>query len=86
MVDLRKRLAAERNAVAAQVALAWLLARMPQIAPIPGTTKLHRLQENLGAAAIAMIPDEFAAIEAAKSPIPVLCVPLPKPVLGMTGL
>ena len=65
MVDLRKRLAAERNAVAAQVALAWLLARMPQIAPIPGTTKLHRLQENLGAAAIAMIPDEFAAIEVA---------------------
>ena len=49
-MDLVTRIAAEKQATPAQVALAWLLAQQPWIVPIPGTTKLHRLEENLGAA------------------------------------
>lgn len=64
-VDLLKRVGAQRNATSAQVALAWLLTRRPYIVPIPGTTKLHRLEENLGAAEVVLTPAELAEIETA---------------------
>jgi aryl-alcohol dehydrogenase-like predicted oxidoreductase len=71
MVDLVSRIAAEKRATPAQVALAWLLARKPWIVPIPGTTKLHRLEENLGAVAIRLTPDDLREIEEAASHIAV---------------
>jgi aryl-alcohol dehydrogenase-like predicted oxidoreductase len=71
LVDLLGRIAAERRATPAQIALAWLLARKPWIVPIPGTTKLHRLEENLGAASIELAPADLRDIEAAVSEIAV---------------
>ena len=65
LVELLKSIAARHNATPAQVALAWLLAQKPWIAPIPGTTKLHRLEENLGAANLRLTPADEAEIEAA---------------------
>ena len=62
LVDLLKRIAGEKNATPAQIALAWLLAQKPWIVPIPGTTKLHRLEENLGAANIELTADDLAEI------------------------
>src|SRR5580692_10856533 len=62
MVDLLKNIAIEREATPAQIALAWLLAQKPWIAPIPGTTKVHRLEENLGAAELNLSAGEIAAI------------------------
>ena len=53
-VDLLKRVAGEKGATPAQVALAWLLAQRPYVVPIPGTTKLHRLEENIGAADVEL--------------------------------
>jgi aryl-alcohol dehydrogenase-like predicted oxidoreductase len=61
-VDLLTRVAAERKATPAQVALAWLLAQKPWIVPIPGTTKLHRLEENLGGATLTLAPAELQQI------------------------
>ncbi|GAB2535122.1 aldo/keto reductase [Rhodanobacter koreensis] len=71
LVDLLGRIAAGRQATPAQVALAWLLAQKPWIVPIPGTTKLHRLQENIGAAAIDLGKVELRQIEDAVSQIQV---------------
>lgn len=71
VVDLLKAIAAGKNATPAQIALAWLLAQQPWIVPIPGTTKLHRLQENLGAVSIDLSADELAQIEAAAAKIAV---------------
>ena len=71
VVELVGRLAAEKRATPAQVALAWLLARRPWIVPIPGTTKRHRLEENLGAAAVALTPDDLRAVDAASARITV---------------
>ncbi|WP_432241513.1 aldo/keto reductase [Herbaspirillum robiniae] len=65
LIDVLGRIAAPRGLTRAQIALAWLLAREPWIAPIPGTTKLHRLQENLGAADVVLSPQDLADIEAA---------------------
>ncbi|MGZ2749175.1 aldo/keto reductase [Burkholderia stagnalis] len=65
LVELLGRIADGKGATRAQVALAWLLARKPWIVPIPGTTKLHRLEENVGAAAVTLTADDLAAIEAA---------------------
>ncbi|NTY34946.1 aldo/keto reductase [Burkholderia diffusa] len=65
LVDLLGRIAADKGATRAQIALAWLLARKPWIVPIPGTTKLHRLDENVGAAAVVLTADDLAAIETA---------------------
>ena len=62
-VDLIKQMAAKKNATPAQIALAWLLAQKPWIVPIPGTTKLHRLEENLGAAEIKLTAQDLAEIE-----------------------
>ncbi|HIH2750102.1 aldo/keto reductase [Burkholderia aenigmatica] len=65
LVDLLGRIATDKGATRAQIALAWLLARQPWIVPIPGTTKLHRLDENVGAAAVVLTADDLAAIETA---------------------
>ncbi|MBZ5789547.1 aldo/keto reductase [Burkholderia contaminans] len=65
LVDLLGRIATDKGATRAQIALAWLLARKPWIVPIPGTTKLHRLDENVGAAAVVLTADDLAAIETA---------------------
>src|SRR5579871_1755891 len=72
LVVLLGEIGARKKATTAQIALAWLLARKPWIVPIPGTTKLPRVDENIGAAAVALTPDDLAAIEAALAPIKVL--------------
>lgn len=69
LVDLLASFAAERNATSAQIALAWLLAKKPWIVPIPGTTRLDRLDENLGALNVALSPADLIAIESASSRI-----------------
>jgi aryl-alcohol dehydrogenase-like predicted oxidoreductase len=71
LVDLLGQVAQQKGATPAQVALAWLLAQQPWIAPIPGTTKLHRLDENLGAAALVLTPEDLAGIDEAASKITV---------------
>ncbi len=71
LVDLLGQIAATRQATLAQIALAWLLAQKPWIVPIPGTTKLHRLKENIGAAAIELTADDLRQIEAALAHIQV---------------
>ncbi|HEY3586819.1 MAG TPA: aldo/keto reductase [Myxococcaceae bacterium] len=68
-VELLGRIAGRKDATPAQVALAWLLAQKPWIVPIPGTTKLHRLEENLGSAAVELTADDLREIEAAASQI-----------------
>jgi aryl-alcohol dehydrogenase-like predicted oxidoreductase len=69
LVDLIELIAAKKNATPAQIALAWLLARKPWIVPIPGTTKLHRLTENIGATKIELTQEDLAEIEAIVSKI-----------------
>ncbi|MCU1348334.1 MAG: aldehyde oxidase [Acidobacteria bacterium] len=71
LVDLLGRIAAKKQATPAQIALAWLLARKPWIVPIPGTTKLHRLEENLGAVDVELTPDDLREIENAAARITV---------------
>jgi aryl-alcohol dehydrogenase-like predicted oxidoreductase len=71
LVEAVRRLAVAKGATPAQIALAWVLAQRPFIVPIPGTTKLHRLEENLAAADIELSLDELAAINAALADIPV---------------
>jgi aryl-alcohol dehydrogenase-like predicted oxidoreductase len=71
LVDLLGKIAATKQAAPAQIALAWLLAQKPWIVPIPGTTKLHRLQENLGAADLELTHDDLTAIETAVSRVTV---------------
>ncbi len=71
MVDQIGRIAEQKRATKAQVALAWLLAQKPWIVPIPGTTKLHRLEENLGAASIELTADDLQAIDTALSQVAV---------------
>jgi aryl-alcohol dehydrogenase-like predicted oxidoreductase len=71
VVDALGKIADEKNATRAQVALAWLLAQKPWIVPIPGTTKLHRLEENLGAANVTLSADDLKTIESAFSGIEV---------------
>ena len=71
LVDLLGNIAKQKEATPAQIALAWLLAQKPWIVPIPGTTKLHRLQENLGGAAVALSAKDIQDIDSAFSAIPV---------------
>ena len=68
-MDLVTRIAAEKQATPAQIALAWLLAQKPWIVPIPGTTKLHRLDENIGAVGVELTPDDLREIESTSSMI-----------------
>jgi aryl-alcohol dehydrogenase-like predicted oxidoreductase len=86
VVDLLGRIATEKNATPAQIALAWLLAQKPWIVPIPGTTKLSRLEENLGAVAIELTPDDVGEIESAAARIPVQGERYPEALEKMTGL
>ncbi|GBQ94943.1 aldo/keto reductase [Acetobacter nitrogenifigens DSM 23921 = NBRC 105050] len=86
LVDLLKEIAWEKNASPAQIALAWLLARKPWIVPIPGTTKLHRLEENLGAASVDLTPDDLEKIETAASAIQIEGERYPAQIMAMTGL
>src|SRR5437870_5343737 len=71
LVDLLGEIAARKQATPAQIAIAWLLAQKPWIVAIPGTTKLHRLEENIGAAAVELTPDDMREIESAVSNVPV---------------
>jgi aryl-alcohol dehydrogenase-like predicted oxidoreductase len=71
MVDLLVEVAKRKNATPAQIALAWLLAQKPWIVPIPGTTKLHRLEENLGAVSVELTPSDLLEIDRASSAIKV---------------
>lgn len=86
LVDLVGELATRKGATPAQIALAWLLAQKPWIVPIPGTTKLHRLEENLGAASVALSGEELAEIETALAGISLQGARLPEAALKMTGL
>ena len=85
LVDLVRDVAARKGATPAQIALAWLLAQKPWIVPIPGTTKLHRLEENLGATAVKFTPEDLEAIAAAVAKIPLQGARLPEGALAMTG-
>lgn len=85
LVDLLGKLANERNATPAQIALAWLLARKPWIVPIPGTTKIHRLDENSGAAAITLTEGDLTAINGALSTIDVQGARYPEQLQKLVG-
>jgi aryl-alcohol dehydrogenase-like predicted oxidoreductase len=84
-VEWLKAFAERRNATPAQVALAWLLAQAPWIVPIPGTTKRHRLEENLGAAAIQLTADDLRDIDRESSPIAVHGARYPEHLQKMVG-
>ena len=86
LVDLVQDVATRKGATAAQIALAWLLAQRPWIVPIPGTTKLHRLEENLGATAVELSAGDLQEIDAAASKLTLPGARLPESALKMTGL
>ena len=85
LVDLLREVAQRKSATPAQIALAWLLAQKPWIVPIPGTTKLNRLDENLRAVAVELTADDLRVIDTAASKIAVQGARLPEAVLRMTG-
>jgi aryl-alcohol dehydrogenase-like predicted oxidoreductase len=85
LVALVRQVAERKNATPAQVALAWLLAQKPWIVPIPGTTKIHRLDENLGAVAVDLTQADLIEIEAAASQLQLVGARLPESALEMTG-
>jgi aryl-alcohol dehydrogenase-like predicted oxidoreductase len=85
VVDLLVKIAEPKKATPAQIALAWLLAQKPWVVPIPGTTKLHRLVENLGAAAIELTTDDLGEIDRAASKITVQGARYPEHLEKMTG-
>jgi aryl-alcohol dehydrogenase-like predicted oxidoreductase len=85
LVDLLGRIAKKKNATSAQIALAWLLAQKPWIVPIPGTTKLHRLEENLGAADVDLTKNDLAEIEHAASAITIQGARYPAQLEATTG-
>jgi aryl-alcohol dehydrogenase-like predicted oxidoreductase len=85
LVELLGRIAAEKKATPAQIALAWLLAQKPWIVPIPGTTKLHRLEENIGSVAIELSADDLHEIESAAAEINVEGARYPEAIEKMTG-
>jgi aryl-alcohol dehydrogenase-like predicted oxidoreductase len=85
LVELLGEIAARKNATPAQIALAWLLAQKPWIVPIPGTRRLERLEENIGAAAVDLTPDDLHEIESAASKIKVEGARYPKHLERLTG-
>jgi aryl-alcohol dehydrogenase-like predicted oxidoreductase len=85
LVDLLGKIGERKRATPAQIALAWLLAQKPWIVPIPGTTKLARLHENIGAAAIELTSDDLRDIESAASKITVQGARYPENIEKMTG-
>jgi aryl-alcohol dehydrogenase-like predicted oxidoreductase len=84
-VDLLRSVAARKKATPAQVALAWLLAQKPWIVPIPGTTKLHRLEENIGAASVELTADDLREIDEGAAGIETQGARLPQAALDMVG-
>ena len=86
LVNLLREIAERKNATPAQLALAWLLAQKPWIVPIPGTTKLHRLEENLGAVSVELTPDDLREIDNAASKITVQGARYPEEMERRTGL
>jgi aryl-alcohol dehydrogenase-like predicted oxidoreductase len=85
LVDLLAKIGERKKSTPAQIALAWLLAQKPWIVPIPGTTKLNRLEENLGAVAVELTPDDLREIESASSRITIQGARYPESVERMTG-
>jgi aryl-alcohol dehydrogenase-like predicted oxidoreductase len=85
-VDFLKKFAARKQVTAAQIALAWLLAQKPWIVPIPGTTKLHRLEENIGAALVELTAEDRREIDEAAAKIPVHGARYPEALEKRTGL
>ena len=85
LVDLLKKIAERKKATPAQIALAWLLAQKPWIVPIPGTTKLHRLDENIGAVAVELTSDDLRDIESVASKITVQGARYPEKLEQLTG-
>jgi aryl-alcohol dehydrogenase-like predicted oxidoreductase len=86
LIDLLGSIGKQKNATPAQIALTWLLARKPWIVPIPGTTKLDRLEENIGAATVELTPDDLRDIDSAASKIKVEGARYPERLEKMTGL
>jgi aryl-alcohol dehydrogenase-like predicted oxidoreductase len=86
VVDLLGRIAKQKGATPAQIALAWLLAQKPWIVPIPGTTKLNRLEENIGAVSVQLTPEDLRDIDVAASKITVEGARYPERFEKMTGL
>ena len=86
LVDLLAAVGARKGATPAQIALAWVLAQKPWMVPIPGTTKLHRLEENLAAASLELSADDLREIDEASSRITILGARYPEAVEKMTGL
>ncbi len=85
LVDVIGKFAAQKKVTPAQVALAWLLAQKPWIVPIPGTTKLHRLQENCGAASVQLSPEDLRELESAASKIAVQGARYPEHLQKLVG-
>jgi aryl-alcohol dehydrogenase-like predicted oxidoreductase len=85
LIDLLKRIADEKKGTPAQIALAWLLAQKPWIVPIPGTTKLHRLDENLAAADIKLTSADLAEIQEAAAKIQIEGERYPQHLMEATG-
>ena len=85
LVDLLSKFAEQKKATPAQIALAWLLAQKPWIVPIPGTTKLHRLEENIGATAVELTPDDLRQLETAASSISVQGARYPEELQKLVG-
>ena len=86
LVDLLKKVAEQKHATPGQIALAWLLAQKPWIVPIPGTTKLHRLEENIGAASVVLTSKELSEIQLALGKIKVVGDRYPEELEKRTGL
>ena len=84
-MDLLGRFAQQKKATPAQIALAWLLAQKPWIVPIPGTTKLHRLEENIGAVNVELTADDLRELDAAASKIAVQGARYPEQLQRMVG-
>jgi aryl-alcohol dehydrogenase-like predicted oxidoreductase len=85
LVDLLNQIAQRKKATPAQIAIAWLLAQKPWIVPIPGTRKLERVKENIGAAEVQLTPSDLAEIATAASKINVQGARLPEAILRMSG-
>jgi len=85
LVDMLGRFAQQKKATPAQIALAWLLAQKPWIVPIPGTTKLHRLEENIGAVNVELSPDDLRELDTAASKIPVQGARYPEELQKLVG-
>jgi aryl-alcohol dehydrogenase-like predicted oxidoreductase len=85
LVDQLGKFAQQKKATPAQIALAWLLAQKPWIVPIPGTTKLHRLEENIAATNVQLSPDDLRELETAASKIAVQGARYPEELQKMVG-